>query len=79
MKDFLEYIVKNLVDRPEAVHIKEIEGTNTLILELQVAQPDIGKIIGKEGKTIKAIRSLLVSVASRNNLKVSLEIIEDKR
>ncbi|EPP30786.1 KH domain protein, partial [Chlamydia psittaci 84-8471/1] len=48
------------------------------IYELTVAKPDIGKIIGKEGRTIKAIRTLLVSVASRNNVKVSLEIMEDK-
>ncbi|AEB41329.1 KH domain-containing protein [Chlamydia pecorum] len=78
MKDFLAYIIKNLVDRPNEVHIKEVQGTNTIIYELSVAKPDIGKIIGKEGRTIKAIRTLLVSVASRNNVKVSLEIMEEK-
>lgn len=77
MKDFLAYIIKNLVDKPEEVHIKEVQGAHTIIYELTVAKPDIGKIIGKEGRTIKAIRTLLVSVASRNNVKVSLEIIED--
>lgn len=77
MKDFLAYIIKNLVDRPEEVHIKEVQGTNTIIYELTVSKSDIGKIIGKEGRTIKAIRTLLVSVASRNNVKVSLEIMED--
>ncbi|BAE81755.1 nucleic acid binding protein [Chlamydia felis Fe/C-56] len=78
MKDFLAYIIKNLVDRPEEVHIKEVQGTHTIIYELTVAKPDIGKIIGKEGRTIKSIRTLLISVASRNNVKVSLEIMEDK-
>lgn len=77
MKDFLAYIIKNLVDKPEEVHIEEVQGTNTIIYELTVSKADIGKIIGKEGRTIKAIRTLLVSVASRNNVKVSLEIMED--
>lgn len=79
MKEFLAYIIKNLVDQPEEVHIKEVGGSNTTIYELTVAQPDMGKIIGKEGRTIKAIRTLLVSVASRNKVKVSLEIIEHNR
>ncbi|ACZ32608.1 KH domain protein [Chlamydia pneumoniae LPCoLN] len=78
MKEFLAYIIKNLVDRPEEVRIKEVQGTHTIIYELSVAKPDIGKIIGKEGRTIKAIRNLLVSVASRNNVRVSLEIMEEK-
>lgn len=78
MKDFVAYIVKNLVDNPESVRINEIGGTNTLILELTVAKADIGKIIGKQGKTINAIRTLIMAVASRNGLRVNLEILEDK-
>ena len=78
MKEFLAYIVKNLVDKPEEVHLKEVQGTNTIIYELTVAKGDIGKISGKEGRTIKAIRTLLVSVASRDNVKVSLEIMEER-
>ncbi|MCI5642445.1 KH domain-containing protein [Chlamydia suis] len=78
MKEFLAYIVKNLVDKPEEVHLKEVQGTNTIIYELTVAKGDIGKVIGKEGRTIKAIRTLLVSVASRDNVKVSLEIMEER-
>ena len=78
MKEFLAYIVKNLDDKPEEVHLKEVQGTNTIIYELTVAKGDIGKIIGKEGRTIKAIRTLLVSVASRDNVKVSLEIMEER-
>ncbi len=77
MKDFVAYIIKNLVDHPDQVHINEIGGTHTLILELSVEKSDIGKIIGKKGKTINAIRTLLMSVASRNGLRVTLEIIED--
>lgn len=78
MKDFVAYIVKNLVDNPESVRINEIGGTNTLILELTVDKADIGKIIGKQGKTINAIRTLIMAVASRNGLRVNLEILEDK-
>jgi uncharacterized protein len=79
MKEFVEYIVKNLVDHPDQVRINEIGGTHTLIIELGVEKSDIGKIIGKKGKTINAIRTLLMSVASRNGLRVNLEIIEDKQ
>lgn len=77
MKEFVEYIVKNLVDNPDQVRIREVGGTQTLILELAVEKSDIGKIIGKRGKTINAIRTLLMSVASRNGLRVSLEILEE--
>ncbi|OGN62482.1 MAG: hypothetical protein A3F09_05340 [Chlamydiae bacterium RIFCSPHIGHO2_12_FULL_49_11] len=77
MKDFVAYIVKNLVDNPDDVEINEIGGTQTLIIELKVKKEDIGKIIGKRGKTINAIRTLLMSVASRNGLRVNLEILEE--
>jgi predicted RNA-binding protein YlqC (UPF0109 family) len=78
MKEFVAYIVKNLVDNPDKVNIKEVGGTQTLIIELSVEKSDIGKIIGKRGKTINAIRTLLMSVASRNGLRVNLEILEDE-
>lgn len=77
MKEFVEYIVKNLVDHPDKVRINEVGGTNTIILELSAEKSDIGKIIGKKGKTINAIRTLLMSVASRNGLRVNLEILEE--
>ena len=77
MKEFVEYIVKNLVDNPDQVKISEVGGTHTLIIELSVEKSDIGKIIGKKGKTINAIRTLLMSVASRNGIRVNLEILED--
>ncbi|MEI6531987.1 MAG: KH domain-containing protein [Chlamydiota bacterium] len=78
MKDFVAYIIKNLVDNPDKVSINEIMGTNTLILELTVDKADIGKVIGRQGKTINALRTLIMAVASRNNLRVNLEILEDK-
>ena len=77
MKEFIEYIIKNLVDHPEKVKINEIGGTHTLIVELSVDKSDTGKIIGKKGKTINAIRTLLMAVASRNGIRVNLEIIEE--
>ncbi len=77
MKEFVEYIVKNLVDHPDKVKINEVGGTHTLVIELRVEKADIGKIIGKKGKTINAIRTLLMSVASRNDMRVNLEILED--
>ncbi len=78
MKDFVEYIVKNLVDHPDQVKINEVGGQHTLIIELGVEKSDIGKVIGKKGKTINALRTLLMSVASRNGLRVNLEIVEDE-
>jgi uncharacterized protein len=77
MKEFVTYVVKNLVDNPDGVQIKEVGGTQTVILELTVDKADIGKIIGKKGKTINAIRTLLMSVASRNGIRVNLEILEE--
>ncbi|MCY3974677.1 MAG: KH domain-containing protein [Simkaniaceae bacterium] len=78
MKEFVEYIVKNLVDNPDKVKVKEIGGTHTIIIELSVEKTDIGKIIGKRGKTINAVRTLLMSVASRNGIRVNLEILEEE-
>ncbi len=77
MKEFVEYIIKNLVAHPDHVKINEIGGTHTLIIELSVEKSDIGKIIGKKGRTINAIRTLLMSVASRNGIRVNLEILEE--
>lgn len=76
MKPFVQYIIKNLVDKPDEVHINELVGNSSLMLEISVAKSDIGKIIGREGKTIKAIRSLLIPIASRNKLHVTVEILE---
>lgn len=78
MKDFVAYIIKNLVDQPDKVQINEIGGAQTIILELTVDKADIGKIIGKRGKTINSVRTLLMSVASRNGVRVNLEIIESE-
>jgi predicted RNA-binding protein YlqC (UPF0109 family) len=78
-EEFVSYIIKNLVDHPDEVKVKGIEGKSSLIIELSVEKSDIGKIIGKKGKTINAIRTILMSVASRNKIRVQLEILEDSK
>jgi len=78
MKEFIIEIAKKLVDNPDAVEVSYIEGKSTAILELRVAQADVGKVIGKSGRTANALRTLLSAVASRQGQKVVLEIIEDK-
>lgn len=76
MKEFAEYVMRNLVDSPEELSITEVSGDSVLILEVRLAKKDIGKIIGKQGKTIDAIRTLLHSIASKNHLRVVLQILE---
>lgn len=76
MKEFAEYLIKNMVDYPDKVKMTEIEGNQMLILELSVDKSDIGKIVGKKGKNISAIRTILQSVASRMSMRVILELLE---
>jgi predicted RNA-binding protein YlqC (UPF0109 family) len=76
MKAFVEFVVKALVDHPEQVDIKEVDGERTVVFELRLNQSDIGKVIGKSGRTITAIRSLLTSAAAKQGKRAMLEIIE---
>ncbi len=76
MKDLLIQIVKALVDNPEQVQVNEIESTQTVILELSVAEGDMGKIIGKKGKTANAIRTLLSAASGKARRRYLLEIVE---
>jgi predicted RNA-binding protein YlqC (UPF0109 family) len=78
MKDLVLYLAKSLVNHPDDVEVKEIQGETAAILELRVAKEDLGRIIGKQGRTAKSIRTLLNAVASRTNRKVVLEIVEEK-
>ncbi len=78
MKDLVSYLAKSLVNHPDEVEVKEIQGETAAILELRVAKDDLGRIIGKQGRTAKSIRTLLNAVASRTNRKVVLEIVEEK-
>ena len=76
MKEFVEFVVKALVDHPEQVDVREVDGERTVVFELRLAQSDIGKVIGKSGRTITAIRSLLTSAAAKIGRRAMLEIIE---
>jgi uncharacterized protein len=76
MKNLLIQIVKALVDNPEQVQINEIESTQTVVLELKVAKSDMGKIIGKQGKTANALRTLLIAASGRDKKRYMLEIVE---
>jgi predicted RNA-binding protein YlqC (UPF0109 family) len=77
MRDAIEMIVKSLVDDKEAVDIREVEQRNgATLIEVRVASPDVGKIIGKQGKTIRAIRSLAKIGGTKQNRRYLLEIVE---
>jgi len=78
MKELVELIAKALVNRPEEVQVRETQGDTASVVELRVASEDLGRIIGKQGRTAKSIRTLVNAAASRINRKVVLEIIEDK-
>ena len=76
MKDLIAYIVRALVDQPEAVTVSEIEGGQTVILELRVAKSDFGKVIGKRGRTAQAMRAILSAASGKAKKRYVLEIIE---
>ncbi len=75
MKELLEVLAKALVDQPEAVEVSEVEGEKSLILELKVAPEDMGKVIGKQGRIAKAVRTVVKAAAVREGKKVIVEII----
>jgi len=76
MKEFIERIAKALVDQPDMVKITEVEGEKTSVIELSVAKDDMGKIIGKQGKTAIAIRTLLNAASKKQKKRTIFEIIE---
>ncbi|NCA81204.1 MAG: KH domain-containing protein [Opitutae bacterium] len=76
MKELIEYVVKTLVDHPEEIRIAEIVGERTIVFELRCHPEDVGKVIGKSGKTVGAIRTLLSTVAARQNRRAMLEVVE---
>jgi predicted RNA-binding protein YlqC (UPF0109 family) len=76
MKELVEYIAKALVDNPDAVRVSEIEGEKTSVIELVVAKEDLGKVIGKQGRTARAIRTILSAASTKINKHSVLEIIE---
>jgi predicted RNA-binding protein YlqC (UPF0109 family) len=76
MKDLIEYIAKSLVDQPDVVKVLEVEGERTSVIELSVAKEDLGKVIGKQGKTARAMRTILSAASTKQRKRTILEIIE---
>jgi len=76
MKELLELIAKALVDQPDEIEVTEIEGEQTTVLELKVAQEDLGKVIGKQGRTARSIRTILAASGMKLRKRVVLEILE---
>ncbi len=75
-KELVEYIASSLVDNPDQVQVRETEGEQGTVLQLSVSQEDIGKIIGRQGRTARAIRTLIGAVSAKNKKRVFLEIVE---
>ena len=76
MKDLITYIAKALVDSPEEVSVSEVEGNQTSVLELKVAKEDLGKVIGRQGRTARAMRTILGAASAKIKKRSVLEIIE---
>lgn len=79
MEEFVAYIIKNLVSEPEAVSVKCCEGDERLSIEIRVASADVGKIIGRRGNTINALRTIVRTVATRLGRKVQIDLIQDEQ
>ena len=76
MKELIKYIAQALVDNPDEVSVAEVEGNQTSVLELKVAKEDLGKVIGKQGRTARAMRTILSAASAKIKKRAVLEIIE---
>jgi hypothetical protein len=76
LKELIEFIAKSLVDNPDAVEVSEIEGEQTSVIELKVSKEDLGKVIGKQGRTARAMRTLLGAASTKARKRAVLEILE---
>lgn len=76
MRDLVTYIVEKLVEEPQQVRVREVTGDKTEVLEIKVAEPDQGRLIGKQGRTIRSIRSLVSATASRKGRKAAVEVLD---
>ena len=75
-RELIEYLAKGLVDHPEEVTVEEVDEPDALVLELKVAEQDLGKVIGKQGRTAKALRTILSAASAKTRRRVILEILE---
>jgi uncharacterized protein len=76
LKELIEFVARALVDNPDEVEVAEITGEQTVVLELRVAKEDLGKVIGKQGRTVKAMRAILSAASSKLRKRADLEILE---
>jgi len=76
MKDFVEYLVKNLVDETADVQVACQEADDGMHLEVRVAKPDIGKVVGREGRTVRALRTLVQTIGARHGKRIRIEILD---
>jgi hypothetical protein len=76
MKELIKYIAQALVDNPDEVSVEEVEGNQTSVLELKVAKEDLGKVIGKQGRTARAMRTILSAASAKVKKRTVLEILE---
>jgi len=76
MRDTIELVVKTLVDDPDSVEVREVDRNGTTRLEVHVAQPDMGKIIGKQGRTVRALRSLVYAAGLKQHRRFVLDVVE---
>jgi hypothetical protein len=79
MKELVEYIVKALVDKPEAVEVKETQGESVTILEIRTAPEDSGKVIGREGRIANSIRTIVKAASAKQNKKITVEILTEEK
>jgi predicted RNA-binding protein YlqC (UPF0109 family) len=76
MKELIEFVARALVDHPDSVEVREVEGEQTCVLELKVAKEDLGKVIGKQGRTARAMRTILSAASTKLRKRAVLEILE---
>ncbi len=76
LKELIEFIARALVDNPDSVEVSDVSGEQTVVLELRVAKEDLGKVIGKQGRTVKAMRAILNAASSKVRKRADLEILE---
>ncbi|MDN3505009.1 MAG: KH domain-containing protein [Rhabdochlamydiaceae bacterium] len=78
MKEFIAYLIKNLVDDPEIVDVNVFDGDKSTIIEVKVGNSDVAKVVGRQGRTIKALRTVAMTVGARFGRRVKVELIQDK-
>lgn len=76
MKDLVTYIVRNLVESPDAVEVREVAGDKAQVYEVKVDEADLGKVIGKQGRTIRSVRALVSAAASREGKRATVEVVD---